>query len=142
MAKKHTTIVDSLFKTMTALEKTVKDQQQIIENMESKKCRQGFVLACLNQENDKTARELMAKDQLIIKRDQRILQLPGQEQNHFLKNNSVLLRSQDKMRCLPQHTHPYSFPTVLPRAVHRALPSTLPTALAPLPHQHSQESIQ
>ena len=52
MAKKHTTIVDSLFKTMTALEKTVKDQQQIIENMESKNYRQSSMLAHLNQECD------------------------------------------------------------------------------------------
>ena len=36
MAKKYTSIVDSLFKTITELEETVKDQQKIIEHMERK----------------------------------------------------------------------------------------------------------
>ena len=50
MAKKHTTIVDSMFKTI--IEKNVKHQQQIIENMESKNYRQSSMLAHLNQECD------------------------------------------------------------------------------------------
>ena len=64
MAKKHTTIVDRMFKTI--IEKNVKHQQQIIENMESKNYRQSSMLAHLNQECDQTAQVLKAKDQLII----------------------------------------------------------------------------
>ena len=61
MAKEHAAVVGTL-------SKTIRDQQQIIENMDSKISRQSYVLARLNQERDETANELKAKDQRILKR--------------------------------------------------------------------------
>ena len=69
MAKEHAAVVGTL-------SKTIRDQQQIIENMDSKISRQSYVLARLNQERDETANELKAKDQRILK---------PQEENHSLK---------------------------------------------------------
>ena len=69
MAKEHAAVVGTL-------SKTIRDQQQIIENMDSKISRQSHVLARLNQERDETANELKAKDQRILKL---------QEENHSLK---------------------------------------------------------
>ena len=69
MAKEHAAVVGTL-------SKTIRDQQQIIENMDSKISRQSYVLARLNQERDETANELKAKDQRILKL---------QEENHSLK---------------------------------------------------------
>ena len=50
----------------------MKDQQQIIENMESKNYRQSCVLARLNQERDETATALRAKDTKIHKLQEEI----------------------------------------------------------------------
>ena len=69
MAKEHAAVVGTLCKT-------IRYQQQIIENMDSKISRPSYVLARLNQERDETANELKAKDQRILKL---------QEGNHSLK---------------------------------------------------------
>ena len=69
-------IIVSNAHTIHCLQKTIRDQQQIIENMDSKISRQSHVLARLNQERDETAKELKAKDQRILKL---------QEENHALK---------------------------------------------------------
>ena len=61
MAKGHVAVVGTL-------SKTILDQQQIIENMDSKISHQSYVLARLNQERDETAIELKAKDQQLIAR--------------------------------------------------------------------------
>ena len=92
MAKDHAAVINSLGKT-------IRDQQQIIENMESKNYRQSCVLACLNQERDETARELMAKDQLIIQRDQKILQERDETAMELKAKDTKFrkLRSQSKL---------------------------------------------
>ena len=72
----HEEIIVSNARAMHGLQKTIRDQQQIIENMDSKISRQSHVLASLNQERDETAKELKAKDQRILKL---------QEENHSLK---------------------------------------------------------
>ena len=75
MAKEHSFVVKGMSKTINELEKTVNDQQEIIENIEKKNHRQSCILARLNHERDETTRELKAKDQLIIEGDRRILKL-------------------------------------------------------------------
>ena len=65
MAKDHAAVINSLGKT-------IRNQQQIIENMESKNYRQSCVLARVNQERDKTAMELKAKDTKIHKLQEEI----------------------------------------------------------------------
>ena len=72
----HEEIIVSNAHALHGLQKTIRDQQQIIENMDSKISRQSHVLARLNQERDETAKELKAKDQRILKL---------QEENHALK---------------------------------------------------------
>ena len=59
MAKHHLAVVDSL-------SKIIRNQQQIIENMENKSYRESCMLARLNQERNETARELKAKGQLSL----------------------------------------------------------------------------
>ena len=81
MAKEHAAVVGTL-------SKTIRDQQQIIENMDSKISRQSYVLARLNQERDETAKELKAKDQRILKL---------QEENHSLKFGDS---TQDEMKMM------------------------------------------
>ena len=81
MAKEHAAVVGTL-------SKTIRDQQQIIENMENKISRQSYVLARLNQERDETAKELKAKDQRILKL---------QEENHALKFGDS---TQDEMKTM------------------------------------------
>ena len=88
MASANDVIIANLSRTIFEHEKTIKEQQLSIENLEKKNYRQSCVLAKLNAERDETARELKAKDQRIIERDQRILKL--QEENHSLKNGAGL----------------------------------------------------
>ena len=87
MVKEHAAVVGSLGKTITEMEKTIRDQQDIITNYENKNYRQSCMLAKLNAERDQATKELKARDQRIIDRDQRILTL--QEENHALKNNGA-----------------------------------------------------
>ena len=81
-------IIVSNAHAMHGLQKTIRDQQQIIENMDSKISRQSHVLARLNQERDETAKELKAKDQRILKL---------QEENHALKFGDS---TQDEMKMM------------------------------------------
>ena len=58
MKSDHEQIIVRNVKTFQEFEKIINDQQQIINNLESKNHRQSCVLARLNQERDETAREL------------------------------------------------------------------------------------
>ena len=76
-------IIVSKVRTILEQEETIKHHQQMIEMERDRNYRQSCVLARLNHERDETAKELKAKNQLIIEQDLKILKL--QEENHSLK---------------------------------------------------------